>query len=108
MAYNHRTGLVDIFGGVEDLKNKVVRCVGDPRERFTEDALRILRAVRFSAQLGFSIEEKTRGGCQGTGRDPQKDQCGEDPDRTGKASCFSESPISEDRLGTGTDEDLSV
>lgn len=60
MAYNHRTGLVDIFGGVEDLKNKVVRCVGDPGERFTEDALRILRAVRFSAQLGFSIEEKTR------------------------------------------------
>lgn len=59
MAYNHRTGLVDIFGGMEDLKNKVVRCVGDPKERFTEDALRILRAVRFSAQLGFSIEEKT-------------------------------------------------
>ena len=53
MAYNHRTGLVDIFGGVEDLKNKVVRCVGDPRERFTEDALRILRAVRFSASLDF-------------------------------------------------------
>lgn len=59
MAYNRRTGLVDIFGGVEDLKNKVVRCVGDPGERFTEDALRILRAVRFSAQLGFFIEENT-------------------------------------------------
>lgn len=60
MAYNHRTGLVDIFGGVEDLKNKVVRCVGEPQERFTEDALRILRAVRFSAQLGFDIDERTQ------------------------------------------------
>lgn len=60
MAYNDRTGLVDAFGGIEDLKRKVVRCVGDAQERFTEDALRILRAVRFSAQLGFSIEEETR------------------------------------------------
>lgn len=60
MAYNDQTGLVDVFGGREDLKNKVVRCVGNPEERFTEDALRILRAVRFSAQLGFSIEEKTK------------------------------------------------
>ncbi len=60
MAYNDRAGLVDIFGGQEDLENHVVRCVGEPEERFTEDALRILRAVRFSAQLGFSIEEGTR------------------------------------------------
>lgn len=62
MAYNPATGLEDLFGGMEDLRNKVIRCVGDPMERFTEDALRILRAVRFSAQLGFSIEEGTKKG----------------------------------------------
>lgn len=60
MAYNKQNGLVDLFGGMADLQRKVIRCVGNPRERFTEDALRILRAVRFSAQLGFSIEEKTK------------------------------------------------
>lgn len=59
MAYNDREGLVDVFGGARDLKRQVIRCVGEPRERFTEDALRILRAVRFSAQLGFMIEEDT-------------------------------------------------
>lgn len=59
MAYSHETGIVDIFGGMEDLKNRVVRCVGDATERFTEDALRILRAVRFCAQLDFTMEEKT-------------------------------------------------
>ena len=47
MAYNHNTGLVDIFGGREDIDRKVIRCVGNPTERFTEDALRILRAIRF-------------------------------------------------------------
>ena len=62
MAYNPSQGLVDLFGGISDLQEKVIRCVGDPMERFTEDALRILRAVRFSAQLGFSIEENTRQG----------------------------------------------
>lgn len=60
MAYNERDGLVDCFGGAEDLKRKVIRCVGSASERFTEDALRILRAVRFSAQLDFSIDEETR------------------------------------------------
>lgn len=59
MAYNDRVGLVDIFGGMEDIEKKVVRCVGDPMERFTEDALRILRAIRFSAQLGYTIEQET-------------------------------------------------
>lgn len=59
MAYNRKVGFVDEFGGVEDLKKGVVRCVGDPMDRFTEDALRILRAIRFSAQLGFSIEGHT-------------------------------------------------
>lgn len=60
MAYNPETGLVDIFHGMEDLKRQVIRCVGNPGERFDEDALRILRAIRFSAQLGFSIDEATK------------------------------------------------
>lgn len=60
MAYNETQGLVDIFGGMEDIEKKVVRCVGSPEERFGEDALRILRALRFSAQLGYGIEEETR------------------------------------------------
>ena len=59
MAYNDRAGLVDLFGGMDDLREKKIRCVGDPVERFGEDALRILRALRFSAQLDAEIEEKT-------------------------------------------------
>lgn len=60
MAYNETEGVIDLFGGMEDLEKKVIRCVGEPRERFDEDALRILRALRFSAQLDFTIEEKTK------------------------------------------------
>lgn len=60
MAYNEAEGLIDVFDGMKDLKNRQIRCVGEPRERFTEDALRILRAVRFSAQLNFEIEKDTR------------------------------------------------
>lgn len=60
MAYHPRTGLIDIFQGIQDLEQGRIRCVGSPQDRFTEDALRILRAVRFSAQLGFDIEPKTR------------------------------------------------
>lgn len=60
MAYNDERGLVDVFDGVGDLEHHVIRCVGDARERFTEDALRMLRAVRFAAQLDFSIEEETK------------------------------------------------
>ncbi|MDE7358835.1 MAG: CCA tRNA nucleotidyltransferase [Lachnospiraceae bacterium] len=59
MAYNERSGLVDLYGGLADMENRVIRCVGDARERFDEDALRMLRAVRFSAQLGFRIDEAT-------------------------------------------------
>ncbi|MHB8129911.1 MAG: CCA tRNA nucleotidyltransferase [Mobilitalea sp.] len=59
MAYNEKEGVIDLFGGMEDLKKGLIRCVGSAEERFDEDALRILRAVRFSAQLGFSIEEDT-------------------------------------------------
>lgn len=59
MAYNERNGLIDVFGGAEDINNGIIRCVGKAEERFDEDALRMMRAVRFSAQLGYSIEEGT-------------------------------------------------
>lgn len=59
MAYSDAGGLVDLFGGMEDIREKRVRCVGDPMERLQEDALRILRAIRFSAQLGYRIESGT-------------------------------------------------
>ena len=59
MAYSEKTGIVDLFGGREDLENKVIRAVGDPIKRFNEDALRILRAVRFASKLGFTIEKTT-------------------------------------------------
>lgn len=59
MAYNRKTGIIDPFGGRDDIKNKIIRCVGDPEKRFEEDALRIMRALRFSAVLGFEIEPKT-------------------------------------------------
>lgn len=59
MAYNDDKGIVDAFGGLEDIKNCRIKCVGNPIDRFTEDALRMMRAVRFSAQLSFEIEEKT-------------------------------------------------
>ena len=59
MAYNDRSGLVDIYGGISDMENQVIRCVGNAEERFGEDALRMLRAVRFSAQLGYRNDEAT-------------------------------------------------
>ncbi len=60
MAYSPQNGLIDYFDGLTDLRRGVIRAVGDPEERFREDALRIMRAVRFSAQLGYHIEENTR------------------------------------------------
>lgn len=59
LAYNETAGLIDIFEGQRDLKDGIIRCVGNAEERFTEDALRMLRAIRFSAQLGYRIEENT-------------------------------------------------
>lgn len=59
MAYNHEAGIVDEFNGIEDLENRIIRCVGNPVHRFEEDALRMMRAVRFSAQLDFVIEQET-------------------------------------------------
>lgn len=60
MAYNDRDGLIDLFHGMDDIQKKVIRCVGNAEERFTEDALRIMRAVRFSAQFGYEIELETK------------------------------------------------
>lgn len=62
MAYNDEKGLVDIFGGMEDIRLGRIRCVGRAEERFGEDALRMLRAIRFSAQLGYEIDEETKQG----------------------------------------------
>ena len=59
MAYNDTDGFVDEFNGLDDLDAKIIRCVGEPELRFTEDALRMMRAIRFSAQLGFTIDEAT-------------------------------------------------
>ncbi len=60
IAYNPATGIVDPFGGREDIEKRTVRCVGEPERRFSEDALRILRALRFSSVLGFEIEKETK------------------------------------------------
>lgn len=59
MAYNHEEGIIDEYGGLDDIRDGIIRCVGNPYDRFSEDALRIMRAVRFSAQLGYRIEEET-------------------------------------------------
>ena len=59
IAYNPKQGYFDEFGGAEDIKAGVIRCIGKPEKRFREDALRILRGLRFSASLGFEIEENT-------------------------------------------------
>jgi tRNA nucleotidyltransferase (CCA-adding enzyme) len=59
MAYRKSEGIIDLYGGQEDLKNKLIRCVGNPHKRFSEDALRIMRGMRFASTLGFRIEEET-------------------------------------------------
>jgi tRNA nucleotidyltransferase (CCA-adding enzyme) len=60
MAYNQQQGLIDPFGGLQDIKNRLIRAVGNPYTRFNEDALRILRAYRFAAKLDFEIDENTK------------------------------------------------
>ena len=60
MCYNHESGIIDVFGGIEDLEKRIIRAVGDPELRFSEDALRVFRAIRFAATLGFKIEENTK------------------------------------------------
>lgn len=59
LAYNNKEGLIDYFNGISDIKNNIIRAVGDPNKRFQEDALRMLRAIRFSCQLGFKIDDLT-------------------------------------------------
>lgn len=59
MAYSEKTGLIDPFGGAQDLKRKVISCVGNPNDRFSEDALRILRALRFASTYQFDIDNRT-------------------------------------------------
>lgn len=60
MAYHPTSGLVDIFEGQKDLERGIIRCVGNPVERFTEDALRMMRGIRFAAQLGYELEQETK------------------------------------------------
>ena len=60
MAYNPEEGLIDLFNGFEDIKHRIIRCVGNPDERFKEDGLRILRCLRFATQLGFNVDLPTR------------------------------------------------
>lgn len=60
LAYHPKTGIVDLFNGIQDLKNKVIKCVGDPYERFSEDSLRIVRAIRFANQLDFKLDYDLR------------------------------------------------
>lgn len=60
LVYNDKEGVLDYFGGQDDIENRVIRAIGNPEKRFQEDALRILRGIRFSSVLGFSIEENTK------------------------------------------------
>lgn len=60
MAYNHKDGLIDLYNGISDLNNRIIRCVGNPKDRFNEDALRIIRALRFAIRYKFQIESNTR------------------------------------------------
>jgi tRNA nucleotidyltransferase (CCA-adding enzyme) len=60
IVYNDKDGFVDMFSGVDDIKAGIIRAIGEPKKRFEEDALRILRAMRFSSTLGFQIEENTK------------------------------------------------
>ena len=69
MALAPDGSVLDPFGGRADLARRLIRCVGEPERRFTEDALRMLRAVRFAAQLGFSLEARTAAALAVTGRD---------------------------------------
>lgn len=59
MAYNKQFGIIDKFNGLEDLQNRIIKTVGNPDERFKEDGLRMIRAIRFSSKLGFNIDENT-------------------------------------------------
>lgn len=66
MAYNNKVGLIDPFNGRDSIEGKYIKCVGNPYARFSEDALRMMRAIRFAAQLGFEIEQTTMCAIKGT------------------------------------------
>ena len=104
MAYNDDVRLVDVFGGMKDLNHHLIRCVGEPKERFSEDALRILRAVRFSAQLNFPIEQNTDALSQSAGADAEKHKCGADSDRACQTSCIASSGTDPGCIRTGDHE----
>ena len=59
LAYSPTSGIIDNFGGLDDIKSGIIKCIGDPKKRFSEDALRILRAARFIAQTGFDLDSET-------------------------------------------------
>lgn len=59
IAYSEKTGIIDPFGGIGDIEKRIIRCTGEPIKRFSEDALRIFRAIRFSSVLGFDVEKET-------------------------------------------------
>ena len=80
---------MDPFDGTGDLQKRMIRCVGNPIERFTEDALRMMRAVRFSAQLGYEIEAETADAIQGACTESEEYQCRADSDGTGEAGDLS-------------------
>lgn len=107
MAYNDKNGLVDAFDGVGDLERGVIRCVGCATERFSEDALRMLRAVRFAAQLGFAIEEETKGDGK-TCTEYCKSQCGTGTDRTGKINYFCASGRDQNSMGDRSYSSISA
>lgn len=88
MAYNEKEGLVDLFGGQKDMEEKVIRCVGDPLERFTEDALRILRGCAFCVAAGLFYRGTDTGGHRILAGKPGAHQCGADPGRAGQAGPF--------------------
>ncbi|MBR0091026.1 MAG: HD domain-containing protein [Lachnospiraceae bacterium] len=72
MAYNGKDGLVDLFGGMEDLRAHRIRCVGNAAERFSEDALRMMRAYRFAAELGYEVSPETAGAAKTLSRNLEK------------------------------------
>ena len=88
MAYHPKTGLVDLFGGRQDLEMGQIRCVGDADARFGEDALRILRALRFASVLGFAIEEDTERALRRHGGGTEADICRADSRGTGETALW--------------------
>lgn len=107
MAYNEESGLIDIFGGMQDIEQKVIRRVGNAEERFSEDAARIMRAIRFSAQLGYSIEEETQATIRKLSPNLRNISAERIPGRACETAGFGPSRLSEKCLRDGCDKDFS-